>query len=144
MIIQTKYHGEVKVRESEALYFEKGIPGFPEEKNFYVLPLSEDGIFLILQSAVSSSIAFVIVNPFNFFKDYDFILEDSVQKGLGLETAEDVSVYTILTVEEPFNKTTANLQAPLIVNNKNNKGKQVILNDSKYDTKHQIFPEDVK
>jgi flagellar assembly factor FliW len=141
MIIQTKYHGEVDVQESEALYFERGIPGFPEEKSFYVLPLSEDGIFLILQSAVSSSIAFIIVNPFYFFKDYDFILEDTVQKGLGLITAEAVSVYTILTVEEPFNHTTANLQAPLIINRDNNKGKQVILNDLKYHTKHRIFPE---
>lgn len=144
MIIQTKYHGEVEVLESEVIYFEKGIPGFPEEKSFYVLTLSEDGIYLILQSAVSSSIAFVIANPFNFFKDYDFVLEDSIQKGLELETADDVSVYSILTVEEPFKKTTANLQAPLIMNRKNNKAKQVILNDSKYHTKHHIFPEDVK
>lgn len=144
MIIQTKYHGELEVRESEALFFQKGIPGFPEEKSFYVLPLSEDGIFLILQSAVSSSIAFVIVNPFHFFKEYDFVIEDSVQKGLDLAAANNVSVYSILTVEEPFHKTTANLQAPLIINRENNKGKQVILNDSTYHTKHRIFPADVK
>lgn len=139
MMLKTKYHGDLKVNEQEALTFDKGIPGFPEEKKFYIMPLSDDGIFLIMQSAQTQSLAFVITNPFHFFKEYDFTIEDSIEKVLDLKSPEEVIVYSILTVQEPFNKTTANLQAPLIINKQTNKAKQVILKDSNYNTKHPIF-----
>lgn len=139
MRLSTKYHDEVEIKESEILQFEKGIPGFHEEKKFIILPLNEDGSFSVLQSVETAGSAFIIASPFAFFKDYDFQLEDSVVEELELETEKDVVVYAILTVEEPFEKTTANLQAPVIINKSNNKAKQVILIDEMYKTKHNLF-----
>jgi flagellar assembly factor FliW len=142
MKLNTKYHNEVDIQESEVLHFEKGIPGFPDEKKFVILPLNEDGSFSIMQSVGMEGLALVIVNPFDFFKDYDFQLEDSVVEELVLTSDKDVLVYSILTVEDPFEKTTANLQAPVIINKSNNKAKQVILVDEKYKTKHNLFGKD--
>lgn len=139
MRLTTKYHNEVEVKESEILHFEKGIPGFPDEKKFVVLPLNEDGSFSVMQSVETAGLALVIVDPFDFFKDYDFKLEDSVIEELGVESEKDVLVYSILTVEEPFEKTTANLQAPVVINKTNNKAKQVILVEEGYKTKHSLF-----
>ncbi|MEH7444581.1 flagellar assembly protein FliW [Bacillus sp. JJ1122] len=139
MKLNTKYHNEVEIQESEVLHFEKGIPGFPDEKKFVILPLNEDGSFSVMQSVGMEGLALVIVNPFDFFKDYDFQLEDSVVEELVLTSDKDVLVYSILTVEDPFEKTTANLQAPVIINKSNNKAKQVILVDEKYKTKHNLF-----
>ncbi|WP_423408246.1 flagellar assembly protein FliW [Heyndrickxia sp. MSNUG] len=139
MKLNTKYHNEVEIQESEVLHFEKGIPGFPDEKRFVILPLNEDGSFSVMQSVGTEGLALVIVNPFDFFKDYDFQLEDSVVEELVLRSDKDVLVYSILTVEDPFEKTTANLQAPVIINKSNNKAKQVILVDEKYKTKHNLF-----
>lgn len=139
MKLNTKYHNEVEIQESEVLHFEKGIPGFPDEKKFVILPLNEDGSFSVMQSVGTEGLALVIVNPFDFFKDYDFQLEDSVVEELVLTSDKDVLVYSILTVEDPFEKTTANLQAPVIINKSNNKAKQVILVDEKYKTKHNLF-----
>lgn len=137
MKIQTKYHGELDV--TELLQFEKGIPGFPDEKKFTLIPLSDDGVFTVLQSVETPQLAFILSSPFNFFKEYDFQLEDSVVEELNLESEEDVVVYSILTVQDPFEKTTANLQAPVIINSKNSKAKQVILHTFDYKTKHPIF-----
>lgn len=139
MRLITKYHNEVEVNETEILHFEKGIPGFPYEKQFVVLPLNEDGSFSVMQSIVTAGVALVIVSPFDFFKDYDFKLEDSVVEELEIKSEKNVLVYTILTVEDPFDKTTTNLQAPVIINKANNKAKQVILVDEGYKTKHNLF-----
>jgi len=139
MKLNTKYHNEVDIKDEDVLYFEKGIPGFPDEKKFVILPLNEDGSFSVMQSVGTEGLALVIVSPFDYFKDYDFKLEDSVVDELSIESENDVLVYSILTVEDPFDKTTANLQAPVIINKKNNKAKQVILVEEAYKTKHNLF-----
>ncbi|WP_246942868.1 flagellar assembly protein FliW [Bacillus pinisoli] len=139
MRIKTKYHGELEIDEKEIIRFENGIPGFNEEKEFIILPYSEESVFFILQSAVSVELAFVIADPFVFFKEYDFTLEDQVTDVLELTTEKNVGVYVILTLHEPFQKTTANLQAPVIVNVERKLGKQVILTGTEYTTKHSIF-----
>jgi len=138
-MIQTKYHGDVEINKESILHFEKGIPGFEDEKEFVILPLSEDQTFAVMQSVNTPYIAFVVTSPFNFFKNYDFNLEEATVEELELKTEEDVVVYSILTVEDPFENTTANLQAPVIINTSNMKAKQVILNDGQYKTKHPIF-----
>ena len=137
MKINTMYHGEVEV--DEIFTFEKGIPGFVDEKRFVLLPLSDDETFFVLQSVVTHGLAFILSSPFLFFMTYDFQLEEAAVEELGLESEKDVAVYSILTVQDPFEKTTANLQAPIIINLKNRKAKQVILHDEKYKTKHPIF-----
>lgn len=139
MNIETKYHGSVEIDESEVLTYEKGIPGFPLEKQFVLLPLSDDDIFYVMQSISTPGLAFVVTNPFNFFSKYDFDLEEPVVSELVLESENDVLVYSILTVQEPFEKTTANLQAPIIINLKNRRAKQVILHNELYNTKHPII-----
>ncbi|MCM3029682.1 flagellar assembly protein FliW [Niallia sp. MER 6] len=139
MNIQTKYHGVFQLNKEDILYFDKGIPGFPEETKFVILSLTDDGGFGALQSINTPELAFVIKNPFDFNKSYDFILEDYVVDALEISNQQDVMVYSILTVQEPFDKTTANLQAPIIINNKNHKAMQVILNDQNYSIRHPIF-----
>lgn len=139
MNIDTKYHGVVEIKEIEVLTFEKGIPGFPLEKQFVMLPLSDDDVFYVMQSITTQDLAFVLTSPFNFFKEYDFDLEEPVVAELVLESENDVLVYSILTVQHPFEKTTANLQAPIIINSKNHRAKQVILHNDQYNTKHPII-----
>ncbi|MGM0837642.1 MAG: flagellar assembly protein FliW [Bacillota bacterium] len=141
MKIETKYHGVMEVSEQDVVTFPNGIPGFNEEKQFTVIPFSEDGLFQILQSVSTSDLGFVITNPFAFFPDYDFKLEDQTVEALKLNAPEDVDVFTVLTVQEPFTRTTANLQAPVVINGKEKLGKQVILTGSIYLTKHELFQE---
>jgi flagellar assembly factor FliW len=138
MLIKTKYHGKIEIEKEDILTFEKGLPGFFEEKEFIVLPLSEDQSFSIMQSVSTEYLAFVIANPFHYFQEYDFQLEDPVVEELELNSEKEVQVYSFLTVEDPFDKTTANLQAPVIINTTNHKAKQVILNNGHYKTKHLI------
>lgn len=141
MKIETKYHGLIELQEEEVVKFPNGLPGFMEEREFAVIPFSEDGTFFILQSVKTPELGFVLTNPFTFYPDYDFNLENQAVDALELDSPEDVTVYTVLTMADPFHLTTANLQAPVVVNVKKKLGKQVILTGSPYQTKHNLFPE---
>ncbi|VEF46912.1 Flagellar assembly factor FliW [Bacillus freudenreichii] len=143
MNIVTKYHGTQEIRSEDILKFDGGIPGFPEEKEFVLLPLDES-ILTVLQSVRTPEVGFVVADPFSFFSGYDFQLSESAMEQLELAKPEDAVVYTILTVQDPFEKTTANLQAPVVINSKNNKAKQVILNEVNHKTRHLLFGQKVK
>ena len=142
MKINTKYHGEMELKEEDILHFEKGIPGFPSQTKFVQIPLTEDGLFQVLQSITDAEIGFIITDPFFFKKDYDFVLEDGVVESLEIQRTEEVKVSVIITPQEPFNESTANLQAPVIINKSNNKARQVILTNTTYLTKHPLFAEE--
>ncbi len=133
MIIQTKYHGEVTIKEEQIIHFSNGIPGFLDQKQFVILPLSEESPFLVLQSLKNPELGFIVSSPFLFFNQYESVVDI-----LGVEDANDVEVMVILTMGSSIEKTTANLRAPIIVNRKNMKAKQVILHDTAYHTKHLL------
>ncbi|MBS4162254.1 flagellar assembly protein FliW, partial [Klebsiella pneumoniae] len=67
MIIQTKYHGDTQIQEEQMILFANGLPGFSDEKKFVILPLSEDSPFVVLQSAETAELAFIVASPFVFF-----------------------------------------------------------------------------
>ncbi|MEG9295779.1 flagellar assembly protein FliW [Mangrovibacillus sp. Mu-81] len=139
MKIKTKYHGEIDVKEDGVLNFEQGIPGFAVEKKFVLLPLPENDLFHILQSVSTPQLGFVVTDPFLFTKEFDFELDQGSVDTLGFTDEKNVKVLTILTMKETLHDSTANLQAPIVINLANNKAKQVILNDSNYQTKHLLF-----
>ncbi|MEI2401116.1 flagellar assembly protein FliW, partial [Paenibacillus phytohabitans] len=134
MVIQTKYHGEIEIKENDIIKFPNGIPGFIEEKQFVLLPINKESPFFILQSIHTDEVGFVVVNPFLFLHDYEFLLSKVEKETLKVDTDQDVQVYTIVTLKEPFGESTANLQGPIILNGNKKIGKQVILNDSPYTT----------
>ncbi|AJD92145.1 flagellar assembly protein FliW [Jeotgalibacillus malaysiensis] len=142
MKIETKYHGEIELNEKDVWHFEKGIPGFEDEKEFTVLSFNGNEVFYVLQSVSTPTLGFIISNPFSFFKEYQINLDDAVTHALDLVKIEDSMVYVILTVREPFNQSTANLQAPLVFNVKNKKAKQIILND--YSRKQPVAAAEAK
>lgn len=138
--LETKYQGEISINEADVITFEKGIPGFSDETSFVLLPFAEESPFFIMQSVHTVGLAFIVTDPFTFYQNYDFQLEDQVVNQLKIESENDVSVFVILTVADPFVKTTANLQAPIVINVNTKLGKQVILADERYTTKHPLMP----
>jgi flagellar assembly factor FliW len=138
MNIQTKFHGEQEINKEDIIQFTSGIPGFLEEKEFIVLPIEGTDLF-VLQSVKTDGVAFIIADPFLLFPQYEFDLPQEVLEKLEIRSEKDVVTFAILTVREPFQDTTANLQAPLIINQTRKLGKQVILNTPTYQTKHSIM-----
>ncbi|WP_050179824.1 flagellar assembly protein FliW [Domibacillus robiginosus] len=141
MKIQTKYHGEQTIEQSDILTFSNGIPGFEGEKKFVLLAFPDNDVFSALQSVSTPDLSFIVTDPFSFFIDYNVKIDDATIEALSIEREEDVKLFNILTVRDPFQETTANLQAPVVINKKTNSGRQLILTGTPYETRHNLFQE---
>lgn len=141
MELATKYLGTVEVDESKFIRFPNGLPGFPDEKEFVLLDLPGNELFQLLQSTKTEGLAFVITNPYFYYKDYQFKLEEDILETLEIKTEEEVAVFAIVTLNKPFADSTLNLRAPVIINTRTLIGKQYILHDNKYSSKASITPQ---
>ncbi|WP_107840221.1 flagellar assembly protein FliW [Metasolibacillus meyeri] len=130
MNIETKFLGEVEIKEQDILTFEMGLPGFPNAQKFVLLPLDADLPLVVLQSIEQQELGFVLAYPFAFKNDYAFDMEEAEKIDLQIEQEEDVIAYAILTLKESFQESTMNLLAPIIINTKKKLGKQIVLQDS--------------
>jgi flagellar assembly factor FliW len=142
MILQTRYFGEIEVREDEILNFQNGLPGFDEVKRYILINNEEEGSpFKWLQGVEGMKPAFVIIDPFAVKKDYEINLSDEVLRELDIKDAGEVAVYCIVVVPDDISKMTMNLQAPLIINMAKKSGKQLILDTDRYGVRHYILEE---
>lgn len=142
MKTKTRFFGEIEIDENQIIIFVEGIPGFPEQKKYIILN-DEDTDFTFLQSTEEAGLCFITLPPAMIVGDYCFDLSDETVKKLELKNPEDAVTLAILNIPEDFKKMTANLRAPIIINSKNNKGIQELLNDDNYSMKHQVFRGDV-
>jgi len=139
VIIKTDYLGDVEVEESEIYTFEEGLYGFPDSRRFVFLgAITAEFPFLWMQSLDEAHAVFVVTNPFLFKEDYDFQLNEHTTEALELQGVEEAGVYTMVVVPEEVKETTTNLKSPVVVNYRNKKGRQVILNEE-YPYKYKLF-----
>lgn len=121
------------------IFFENGIPGLEEYKEFEISQLGTSNKFKMITSVEESNIGFVAVSPFEVNKDYEIDLNDEIIKELQIKDPKDVLVLNLITLGRTLEKSTVNLKAPVIINIKNNKGKQLILQDDKYSIKEPLM-----
>lgn len=133
----------MKIEKEKIIHFPEGIPAFEEEKEFVII-LNHDSPFSYLQSVKDKDLSFIIINPFEIFNDYDIIIPETARNRLKIEKQEDVMIYTIVVIPENIENTTTNLLGPIVINTREMLGKQVILDDERYSTKHFIFNKDSK
>jgi flagellar assembly factor FliW len=137
--IQTKAYGTIEVDERQKVTFPSGLFGFESIKD-YVLIDAERQPFYWLQSLEAEHIAFIIINPFLFRPDYELDIDDDLVREIGIASPEEALIFTIVTIP-PSGPMTANLQGPLIINRKTRIGKQGVLTDPRWKTKHDIMQE---
>lgn len=119
--------------------FDKGIPGFEEYKKFSIVEIENNPKFKMITSTEDANIGFIAISPFDVNKDYEINLSDDIINDLSIDKAEDVFVLNLITLGQTLEKSTVNLKAPVIINIKNNKGKQLILQDDKYEIKEPLM-----
>lgn len=141
MQIQTKYFDQIEINHKNILTFPKGIPAFENLKEFILIDLPDNSAFTCLQSIEEQEIAFLMVNPWDFFPDYDIKISDEELKDIGIQKKEQVKVYNIATIPKEAKNITINLIGPIIINQENNQAEQIILNTPIYHTKHPILQE---
>ncbi|MDR2149719.1 MAG: flagellar assembly protein FliW [Spirochaetaceae bacterium] len=140
MKIKTKASGIIEVDEKKKITFREGLFGF-ESLQDYALFNADEPPFYWLQSLDNAQIAFIVINPFLFRSDYEVCITDEIVADLGLSSPDQVLVLTIVTIPADEKTITINLQGPLIINSSTRLGKQMVLQDPRWKTKHDIIAE---
>ena len=139
MLIATSRFGEVEIMEESIITFQLGIPGFRKSNRYVLIQPYEDIPIHYMQSLDEPELAFLVVNPFEFYPNYEITLSDEMKESLDLQSDEEVAVWCIVSVLDKLEEATMNLLAPLVINTRSKKGDQVILVDSRYQIKHPLF-----
>ena len=139
MLIHTVNFGDLEVPENKVITFKEGLPGFPQIHRFAVVELEDLKPFQYLQALDDPPISLFIINPFVVDPTYEFRLTDSDMEDINSTNSAELTVYAVATIPEDPNGATLNLMAPIVINDKGRRGKQVILHESRYSVKHPLF-----
>ncbi len=112
---------------ASVLHFRDGIPGFPEQRRFRLVDLSDEGAFQVLESVDDEHVAMIVAVPWLFFPDYSPELSDDDQRDLGITSPEDAVVFCPVTLDVEAEKAWMNLLGPFVVNIRSLEGRQVVL-----------------
>ena len=145
MKINTRQFGEIDIDEHKIIHMPLGIPGFKDKKHYVVLQKKETIPFLLFQCMDDPDLSFVVLDPVKIFPEY-IIEQKELEKVVSWDLDNDeISCFVIVTIPhgDP-EQMTANLMAPLIINNKIKEGLQFILPNSSYSHKHKLLKDESK
>jgi flagellar assembly factor FliW len=104
-----------------------GLAGFPGTERYALVELPDASPLFLLSSLDERGLQFVVVPPAAFFPDYEPELDDLAVERLGLTDAADALLLVVLTVGGGMDVATANLLAPVVVNQRTRAAAQVVL-----------------
>ena len=137
MQVKTTRFGTVEVDENRVLKFTEGLLGFPDQQQYVLIQTNDEGTFFWLQSVERPELAFVVCDPSLFVPDYRVPIKSEEFQRIGLNNMTDAQVLVIVNKVE--RTLTGNLQGPLVLNAANQQGRQLVLSEKKYSTRHALM-----
>lgn len=124
--------------EEDVFIFENGLYGFEYLRRFIIINKSEnsDNPFKLMISLDDPQISFIVVSPFEIYKEYDIEIDDLELNKIGANNPCDIVILSIVTLSKY--SISLNLKSPIILSLATNRGKQIILDDDRYDTKYIV------
>ncbi|MEN4045636.1 flagellar assembly protein FliW [Sulfurimonas sp. NWX367] len=85
-----------------------------------------DELFSIMKDSQNPGISFTLVNPY-MLREYPFEIPEKTKELLKITDNSEISVFNILLIQKPLEKSTINFLAPIIINHDNNTLAQIVL-----------------
>jgi flagellar assembly factor FliW len=139
--VNTTRFGELQVNKDDVISFSEGLLGFENLKSFFVVDPGDSTLILWLQSTEDEKIAFPIIEPKIFKPDYVAKLLPADMNSVELENLAQAKIYSILTIPSDITNMSANLKAPIVINNEKKVAKQIVLQDSKLSVRYEMYKE---
>ena len=141
MKLATRIFGEVEIDDSKIISFPNGIIGFPDLKKFILMYDEEKGTDTIkwLQSIDEPSFAMPVMDPLIVCPDYKPEVDRTTVDIIGELTNDDLLVLVTVTVPHDLKQMTVNLMGPFIINVKECKAVQTIVDNDEYPVKFPIY-----
>lgn len=100
------------------------ILGFKETTDVKIEEI--DDLFSKMIDTNNENISFILVKPY-MLREYEFEIPQDVKQTLHIDENSNISVYNILLIQKPLEKSTINFLAPIVVNEENKTLAQVVL-----------------
>lgn len=141
MKLTTRIFGEVEIEDSKIINFPNGIIGFPDLKKFTLMHDEEQGSSSIkwLQSIEEPGFAMPVMDPLVVCPDYSPEIDKTKIEDVGDLNDDDILVLVTVTVPHDLAKMTVNLMGPFVINVKDMKGTQAIVENDNYPVKFPIY-----
>lgn len=137
--VNTTRFGELKVNQEDIIDFPEGLLGFENLSKFFVVDPGDSTLILWLQSVDDAKVAFPIIEPKIFKPDYVAKLLPADMSSVKLENISDARIYSILTIPSDITTMSANLKAPIVINNEKKVARQIVLQDNKLSVKFEMY-----
>lgn len=100
------------------------ILGFVNTKQVNINEIDE--LFSTMIDIQNKGISFTLINPY-LLRKYSFDIPKETKNLLDINADSKISVYNILLIQKPLEKSTINFLAPIIINHDNNTLAQIVL-----------------
>lgn len=138
MIIKTRKFGDIEISSDSIINMPLGMLGISGCTRFVLLDNNKCSSLKWLQSLDEPALTFIVANPMDFFPDYDIELSDEDIELLEIDNIDDVVVVTTVSLDRASGSLTTNLMGPIVINVRNLRAKQIVLQDDRYSTRHII------
>ncbi len=137
MVIETSRFGGIEVDDQRFLNFPKGLLGFPDDREFALIQTGQDSAFYWMQAVHRPELAFVVCDPRMFVADFRITIKPEDLSAIGLTDVGGTQIFVV--VNKVDDMLTGNMQGPLVINVATRVGKQLVLSDKRYSTRHPLM-----
>jgi flagellar assembly factor FliW len=126
--------GEVGTAETRAaetgelpvIEFVRPMPGFPDRRRFVLTRIDEAGVLCALRALDDQALRFLVVAPAPFFPDYAPEIDDDTLALLDPPDTAGLLILLVVSVGQSAADATANLLAPIVVDQVTRRAAQVV------------------
>jgi flagellar assembly factor FliW len=103
------------------------MPGFPEHRRFVLAQIPGTELLYALRAVDDPQVRFLVAPPAPFFPDYAPVIDDASLALLQVTDPKALLVLLVLSVPAAAAQATANLLAPIVVDQNTRRAAQVVL-----------------
>ena len=139
IILNNSQFGRVFIEENKIITFPQGIIGFEDLKRYAILVFEEYQPFQFLISVEDPEISFPVMSPILVNESYSPNISKDEVSLIGDFKDEDLIMYVIVSIKGDITGVTANLKGPIIINQVERLGQQIILESEEYLLDEKLF-----
>jgi flagellar assembly factor FliW len=121
--------GEFLYEEQHVISFPCGLIGFEETRKYILINDESSQPFLWLVSLEDSELSFPVVVPTFLAEGY----------AADVSPKDETSVLAVVCLRDKIEESTVNLRSPILIEKKNQVGKQIVLENDRYPFRHPLF-----
>ena len=126
---------KIKIKKKNIISFEKGLYGFEKIKEYVLLDAQHSPYKWLC--AVNDEVCFMVIDPKTVEPEYKFRTENVLAK-IGANDIGDLNIFCLVVMSNNIQNITVNLKSPIVINKKNNKAIQLILNKDDYELRYKL------